>query len=349
MFFTQYRSAYITSLYTLVIGAIGAVLAYWLSFPVYVLLGPAILVSIISLFGFRFAIADSIRDIAFLLIGIGIGAGIDPEATAAFLRWPFAFAVLAAMLLAILVLCKFLLVRFFGFDERSAILAASPGHLSFILGLGASLNLDVVKVTVVQSIRLLSLTLLVPMVAISFGVKLGTNILPDGVPMQVSDLFILIAVSYIFGVVLKRFNVPAAILISGLIISSIGHALEYTPGTLPPKIALPCFMIMGTLIGTRFSGITIYQLKTALFAGLVTTFVSVLLAVIAAVPISYYLMMQPEQVIVAFAPGGLETMIAMGAVLGANPSFVAACHVGRLLLLPILVPFLIGRCEKLPI
>lgn len=345
---SQYRSTFITTFNTLVVGAIGAGLAYWLSFPVYVLLGPAILVSAVSLFGFRFAIADSVRDVAFLLIGIGIGAGMNPEATAVFLRWPLAFAVLAVMLTAILLLCKYLLVRFFGFEERSAVLAATPGHLSFVLGLGASLDLDVAKIAVVQSIRLLSLTLLVPLVAISFGVKLGTNILPDGVPMHITDLLILIAVSCFVGAVLKRFNVPAAILIGGLITSSIGHAVEYTPGILPVNIALPCFMIMGTLIGTRFSGITINQLKNALFAGLTTTFVSVLLAVAAAVPVSYYLMMQPEHVVVAFAPGGLETMIAMGAVLGANPSFVAACHVGRLLLLPILVPFLIGRSKKLP-
>ncbi|MBE9476473.1 MAG: AbrB family transcriptional regulator [Proteobacteria bacterium] len=346
---TQYRSTFITTAYTLVVGAVGAAIAYWLSFPVYILLGPAILVSVTSLFGFRFAIADSVRDVAFLLIGIGIGAGINPEATTVFLRWPLAFLVLAVMLVAILLLCKNLLVRFFGFDERSAILAATPGHLSFVLGLGAALDLDVAKVALVQSIRLLSLTILVPLVAISFGVTLGTDILPDGAPMQMTDLFILIIVSCILGLVLKRFNVPAAILIGGLITSSVGHALEYTPGILPKNIALPCFMIMGTLIGTRFSGITVYHLKSALFAGLATTFVSVLLAVIAAVPVSYYLGMPPEHVVVAFSPGGLETMIAMGAVLGANPSFIAACHVARLLLLPVLVPFLIGRSKKLPI
>ena len=106
---------------------------------------------------------------------------------------------------------------------------------------------------------------------------------------------------------------------------------------------MPCFLMMGTLIGTRFSGITIDQLKNALFAGLTTTIISILCAIIVSVPIAYYLTMQPAQVVVAFAPGGLETMIAMGAVLGANPSFVAACHVWRLLLLPIMVPFLIGR------
>jgi membrane AbrB-like protein len=204
----------------------------------------------------------------------------------------------------------------------------------------------VAKVTIVQSIRLLALTLLVPMVAVLLGIKLGTNILPDGVPMRGIHLFVIILISITLGLILKQFKVPAAILIGGLITSSLAHALELTPGVLPARIALPCFMIMGSLIGTRFSGVTIIQLKTMLFAGLVSTLVSVLLTVIAALPIAYFLMMPAEHVVVAFAPGGLETMIAMGAVLGANPSFVAACHVWRLLLLPVMVPLLIRRGKK---
>ena len=153
----------------------------------------------------------------------------------------------------------------------------------------------------------------------------------------------LIAVSSAVGMVLKRFNIPAAILIGGLITSSFAHAVDLTPGVLPADIALPCFMIMGTLIGTRFSGISLLQLKAALFAGLTITIISVMLCVFAALPIAYILGMPVAHIIVAFAPGGLETMIAMGAVLGANPSFVAACHIARLLFLPLLIPTMLGR------
>jgi len=48
-------------------------------------------------------------------------------------------------------------------------------------------------------------------------------------------------------------------------------------------------------------------------------------------------------VAVAFAPGGFETMIVMGAIIGANPGFVAAIHISRLLVLPLLLPFFLGR------
>lgn len=337
------RTEWIITLYTIAIGAVGAVLAYYLSFPIYVLTGPAIMVSMISLTGFKFAITPVVRDIAFLLIGIGIGAGVTSEATAAVLRWPLAIAALAVMLVAIILLCQFLLVRFFNFDRRSAVLAATPGHLSFVIGLGDALGLDVARVAVVQSIRLLALTLLVPLVAILFGVKLGTNILPAGISMQGVHLLGLIVVSVGAGMVLKRLNVPAAILIGAMITSGVFHALGLTPGVLPENIALPCFLVIGTMIGTRFSGISYLQLKNTLLAGLATTAVSISLTVMTALPIAYFLTIPTAHVVVAFSPGGLETMIAMGAVLGANPGFVAACHIGRLLLLPLLVPALLAQ------
>ena len=343
MFLKTARSDWIITLYTIAIGAVGAVLAYYLSFPVYVLTGPAILVSMISLTGLKFAITPTVRDIAFLLIGIGIGAGVTSEATAAVLRWPLAIGALAVMLLVIILLCQFLLVRFFNFDRRSAVLAATPGHLSFVIGLGDALGLDVARVAVVQSIRLLALTLLVPLVAILFGIKLGTNILPAGISMQGVHLLGLIAISVVAGLILKRLNVPAAILIGAMLTSGVFHAVDLTPGVLSPSIAWPCFLVIGTMIGTRFSGISFMQLKNALLAGLTTTAVSISLTVVVAIPIAYFLTIPTAHVVVAFSPGGLETMIAMGAVLGANPGFVAACHIGRLLLLPLLVPALLAK------
>jgi len=58
--------------------------------------------------------------------------------------------------------------------------------------------------------------------------------------------------------------------------------------------------------------------------------------------------MPVAHVVVAFAPGGLETMVAMGVMLGANPGFIVACHIARLLVLSVLVPLFTGRQDKAP-
>ncbi|MEP5008561.1 AbrB family transcriptional regulator, partial [Roseobacter sp.] len=74
-----------------------------------------------------------------------------------------------------------------------------------------------------------------------------------------------------------------------------------------------------------------------------STSVTLLLSAAFAIPVAWFLMVPVSHVVVAFAPGGLETMIAMGALLGADAGFVAGCHLGRLLLLPVLLPTMLAR------
>ena len=87
--------------------------------------------------------------------------------------------------------------------------------------------------------------------------------------MSIGHLAVLLAVSLAMGLVLKRLNVPAALLIGGLSVSAVAHGTAIVPGVLDPTIALPFFAVMGTLIGTRFSGVTLAQLRAALGAGAV--------------------------------------------------------------------------------
>jgi len=67
--------------------------------------------------------------------------------------------------------------------------------------------------------------------------------------------------------------------------------------------------------------------------------------------VAWALGMPLAHVLVAFAPGGLETMIALGAVLAVVPGFVAACHIMRLVVLSVLLPAMLARLvqqEKQP-
>lgn len=329
--------------YTLAAGAAGAWLAYVASVPAYVLVGPALFISLLNVFPVRFAVGDFVRDAAFLLIGIAIGSGVDASALDAFVKWPVAFLVLSVVLYVTVAGSSKMLQRFYNFDARAGILAATPGHLSFVIATGTALNLDVARVACVQAVRLLALTLAVPFVALAFGVEVTGNILPPGAAMPVWHFAGLVVVAFLVSRVFLVLKVPAAILIAGLVVSALAHVTGTIDGVMYQPLALVCFVTVGTLIGTRFSGITLAQLKSALFAGLLTTFVAVVLAALAAMLVGWLIGMKATQVLVAFAPGGLETMVAMGVMLGADPGFVAACHVGRLLLLSVLVPFMLVR------
>ncbi|MEO0360259.1 MAG: AbrB family transcriptional regulator [Pseudomonadota bacterium] len=327
-------------------GVAGAGAAHLIGVPAAPILGPALLISALAAAGVRFAIAAPVRDAALLVLGIGVGAGVDEQATAAMARWPIAFAALAATLTATLFSARFVLTRFFGFDRRSATLAAAPGHLSFVIGLGEATGADLTRVTVVQTVRLLALTIVTPFAALAFGVEVDVAAVAGGPAMAVAPFAAVVAGSAALGFVLRRYGTPAPMLIGAMIVSAGAHVGGAVKGGLGPELALAGFVVVGSLIGARFSGITLAALRSAAGAGLAATAIAAGLAVAAAAPVALIVRMPAAHVMVGFAPGGLETMIALGAVLAASPGFVAACHVGRLLLLSILIPLVLFRGGK---
>jgi len=337
-----------TTAVSVAIGGAGAALAWVLSMPVPVLTGPAILVSLAGIAGIRTGISPALRDACFVVLGVGIGAGFNPEAGTAILRWPLAFVALAMGLFATIELCSRILQHGFGFDRRSAVLASAPGHLSFVMGLAADTRAadtraDVARVAVVQSIRLLALTLIVPFAALAMGVTSISVVALGDTPMTRTALAALLVSGGIAGFGFRRFRVPAPFLLGGMVVSGLTHVTAIIPGSVPSVLMVPAFMVLGTLIGTRFSGMSPAQFMGSLLAGAAVTTVSALIAGLIALPISVFLAFPLSHVLAAFAPGGLETMIALGAALGANPGFLAASHIMRLLILTVLIPVALAR------
>ena len=333
----------ITTALTVAVGAIGALIGWAVGAPIYLLIGPAVLVSLAGLAGLKMGISLSVRNACFVVIGLAVGAGFDRSALDAMIRWPLAFVVVGLLIWGMLALSRWLLSRYFGFDRRSALLAAAPGHLSFVLAMAAEAGDNVVRVSTTQSVRLLSLTLVVPFVALSMGVDLGGSIVPQGALMGAGLTVVLLAFGVGAGLLLGRLNVPAPMLIGPMLVSALGHLTEIAPGVLPIWLVLPAYLVLGALIGTRFSGVSMDDLGKGLAAGLAVTGVAVGLALLAAVPVGLALGVPLAHVLVAFAPGGFETMIAMGAVLGVVPGFVAACHMMRIFVLSVLLPLMLAR------
>ncbi len=338
---------FVQTLVTLVLGAVGALLGHVIGLPLFPITGPALFVSFLSLLGLPLGLAVPFRNIAFLVVGVGIGSGMNAAAREAMLRWPVAFVALAGLMVLILLANRWLLVAGFGFERRAALLAASPGHLSFVVSMSSALDADAERITVIQTVRVLILSLLVPFSLGGLGADVETSFPMAQEIMGVGTMALLLGLGALLGPGLKRLRVPAHFLIAGLLVSAIAHFFDLTPGAVHPAIVLAGFATIGTMIGTRLRGITFRDLWRALLAALSAAAVTLGLTLAVAVPVAEFLAMPVAHVVVAFAPGGLETMIAMGAILGADAGFVAACHLGRLLILPVLLPLMLGRGSQM--
>ncbi|MBL4557074.1 MAG: AbrB family transcriptional regulator [Rhodobacteraceae bacterium] len=97
----------------------------------------------------------------------------------------------------------------------------------------------------------------------------------------------------------------------------------------------------GALIGTRFRGTDLALLRSSLLTGVAVTALMGALAAAFAFALAPLIDLSPALLLIAFAPGGLEAMIAMSVQLGLDPAFVTAHHVFRLLFLTALIPAMI--------
>ena len=330
---------------TLLIGAAGAALFWLIGFPAAVLTGPAAAVSIATLLGLRTAIPVRLRDAVYLVLGAQIGSTVTPEVISTALTLPLSLAVLTVTLIASLLIVRAVLQRGFGYDRMTALLAATPGHLSFVLGLSAEQGADVSRVALVQSVRVLMLTLVVPVIIAVWGVE-GTAIQTAYGPISPVSLALILVLALGLGLVFKRLGIPAPLLLGAIAVSAVGHGTGLTPGTIPPWLTVAAFVLMGSLIGTRFSGLDRRGLAGAVLAGGAATLIACVMAVAGAWLVSGLIGLRPASLLLAFAPGGVEVMAALAVETGLDPAIVAAHHVFRLLILSILVPVFVVRARQ---
>lgn len=335
-------NTFATTTLSLGIGVGGAALAWLLHFPAPALTGPALLVSLACVAGLRLSVPKLLRDACFVIIGLSMGTGVTPQVYETARQWPLSFLFLGIGIVIIFLCCRLVLQRLWNQDRSTAILSSMPGHLSYVLGLSTTTRGDLPTISVIQSTRVLSLTLLVPFAVSLMGYDTSKIGLP-GAQMTPGPLALSIGLALLLGLVLNRLRVPAALLIGGMVFSTVTHLSGLVVGHVPLYASIPAFVAMGTLIGTRFTGVAFQTLRRAFGAGMAVTVIALVITICFALLLVQFVDLPLPQVLIAFAPGGVESMAAMAVIMNADPTFVAAHHVWRIVILTFLAPMMLGR------
>ncbi|MAS07214.1 MAG: hypothetical protein CL534_21330 [Ahrensia sp.] len=324
----------------------GALAGTFAGLPAGSLLGSTFAVTVAAMMGLRPTVPPFLRDLGFCVIAVSLGSGVTPDILSELARWPLSLAMLAVAMLTVILVCAQILRRMFGADAPTALLATSPGALSYTLALADDRGADVRFVMVLQSLRLFLITMLLPpLIGYAEG---GAEIAPhsDAAHVGYGASAILLAATFVLGTLMARLRMPAPIIIPGLVLSGIAHGAGFVSGRLADPVTFVGFTIIGTVIGARFAGITRAELKRLGMAGVVSTSVAVSISIAFAWIVSLILSLPFGQVWVSFAPGGVEGMSSMALALGYDPVYVAVHHVFRILLLIMTLPVLIGLFGK---
>ena len=326
------------------LGSFGAFIAWYVNLPAPFIIGPTVICTVAAIMGVKFVIPKVISNTSFIIIGLTLGSNVTPNSLAEATKWPISLCCMLISVLIITFLGQYLLKLIFSIDRKSSILASAPGHLSFVLSISSDIRADTTKISVIQSTRVLTLTLITPLIIVTFSNgSTGNPLNNTGSVMQLFELVLLLIFSIVGGFFIKKTKIPAAYLISGMIFSTLGNGTAITSGQVPEFLTTIAFITLGTLVGSRFLSVSLSLLRDSFFSGLLLTLLGIFSSLIFA-GITYKLTgFNFLDIIIAFAPGGLETMVAMGTLVNADPTYVATHHVMRLFLLSFLVPYLIYK------
>lgn len=313
------------------------------------LMGGALAVAVAALAGAPLAMPDWLRNVTFVLIGMSMGASVHPDSLSMLGLWPVSLAALALELVIIVVATGWMLARFFKLDRGTAYLSSFPGHLSLVMGIAASGVGNPRQIVIIQVIRIMMLTIAVPIGALFLPVDHFEPVVASALlsPLQ---LVLLAAGCTLVGGIGMWLRVPAGLVLGAMAFATGTKLAGFYVEALPDPLMAGTFILTGALIGTRFIGMTRAEIRDAALGGLIATVMTVAIVTVIALVVTGIVEMPFGQVWLALAPGALEGMGALGIALGYDTAFIAAHHVIRLLLLSFAIPAVavfIRRQERL--
>lgn len=327
------------TLLTLVVGAIGAYAVGLFDIPGGMLMGGALAVMIAALAGMKAVIPTGLRNALFVCVGLTMGANVAPDTLDLVAQWPITLIGLAVELLVIVLLCGYVLRRFFSFDPGTAYLSSFPGHLSFIVALATSGTGNPRQIVIIQVQRVMALTLFAPIGALFLPVGQYAGA-PDEM-MSLATLGLVAAGCVATGWGFTRIGIPAGYVLGSMLFATVMKLSGNFSGALPPLLVDLTFVGMGSLIGSRFAGITRAEFMQAAKGGTVAMVITLAVTTAFAVGLSFFVSMPIGLIWLGLSPGGLESMGALGIALGYDTAFIAAHHVARLLLLTFAIPLVV--------
>lgn len=330
------RRAILVLARTLAIAFAGGFAANALGIPAGWLSGAMIAVAVSALAGLRVVIPVRLADAVFVVLGAVLGSGVTPEIVSQLRTWPITLAGLIVSLVLVVFAVQVYLMRVARWDRASAFFAAIPGAMSYVVAVAATTGADLRRVVVSQSIRLFLLVAAIPALVSAVEPPMAPVARPV---LEPPGVFLLLVASTLGALALHRLRVPAGLLSGALLVSALAHATNQIDGTLPAWQIVAAYVTLGAMIGCRFAGTDIAFLRSIALTSVGAFVVATAVAALSALAVASFAGVPFGQVVLAFAPGGVDAMTALALALHMDSAFVAAHQLVRFIVIAAFAPF----------
>ncbi len=323
---------------TLSIGTIGGVFFLVTGLPGGLISGAMLAVGIAAMLGRPMAVPAHLTQAVLVMLGISLGSLMSRQLLQHVSAYPLTIGVLALATFCTTFGSSFYLQHIHGWDRTSAFLAASPGALSQIALLAIEKGADMAAIAVVQTLRVIILTAALPLILVLTGLTSASAPALTTTIASPLGLVGLIGAAVAASLVLRMMKFPASWLFGAMVGSAVLHGTGLIDGGLPPFVRAIALIGIGTLIGSRFSRMKMSTLVRHLTAGLGSFAIAIAISAVFVTIVALITHVRFSDILVAYAPGAMDAMLALALTLHIDPIFVGAHHLSRFIFVTISMP-----------
>lgn len=330
----------------------GGAVALVVGIPIPWLLGALLLSLVLGAIGRRPGFPNSIRDMAFLMLGYFIGSTVSSDFFSSVTLWVPSVLVSVLLIPAITLSSALVIHRMTDLEPNEALLCAVPGSLPFVVAASEDMGLRTHIVVLFQSIRLLSLTFALPFALSFWGFQQDAEpgAFSAGGDFSLSTRAVLTLVAALgFAVACawgaNRLKVPAPTFIGPMMGVAVAKLAGVPLPDLPSLLLFGSQAALGWIMGARFDAIPFRELRRmalACFAGLG---VGVGVALAACAVLIGLTGLDAKELILGLTPGAIETVTSIALDQGVDPLFVSTHQIARMLSIPLVAAglLIVGR------
>ncbi|KIT17023.1 AbrB family transcriptional regulator [Jannaschia aquimarina] len=330
---------------TFAICAAGVGVFQLLGLPLPFLLGPLFACLAAALAGIRLDSWKILTDGMRTILGVAVGASVTPAL----------MGQLPSMALSLLLAPLFLLVSGLAgypylravcrFDKPTAFYAAMPGGLQDMLAFGEEAGGDPRALSLLHATRVLLIVSVIPAVLVLYY-EIDLTVAP-GAPAR--DLepgqMALMAIAALLGWrAAKWIGLFGASILGPMIVAALLSLMGLIESRPPAEAIQAAQFFIGMVVGVKYSGITVTEVRRILVSGLGHGLILAVIAGIFAEIVVLAGLAPPLDAILAFSPGGQAEMAIMAIIAGADLAYVLVHHITRIVLVitcaPLVYPYL---------
>lgn len=331
---------------TVAIGAAGGWLFTLLALPLPWMMGAMLATTLATMGGAPLFMTQKIRQPMVAVLGVMLGSAFTPAIARQMPEWiPTSIGLLGYVTVTTLVLLVYFR-RIAKYDWVTAYFSASPGGFNEMVLVGRELGGDDRTIALIHATRVLLVVMIVP-----FGFALlegyeRTARPPLGISVvefPLLEAFVLLAAAFVGAVGAKMLRIPAATITGPMFLSAILHLAGFSEIGPPGEIVAIAQIVIGSAIGSRFSGIGLWRITHTMLISLGATIIMLGITFGFAHALTPLTEASFQGLFLAFAPGGLAEMSLIALALGVDAAFVASHHILRIAMLVIIAPSLFRR------